>query len=138
MDIDERYGSIGKVYSPYFKEYIYFTPVGLEHLKFKNRFTARTEKDKRMRTNLLPIAVKIIEQSHTLQNRQYRKRFEERHINNRKEKILLLVSYFEFIAIIDNFRATVIIKQIENMEKVFLSVIPTFKQKMPPEESDIL
>jgi len=138
MDVDEKYGSIGKVYCPYFKEYIYFTRTGLEHLKFKSKFKARPEKDYHMRVRLLPTAVQIIGQSHTLQGKSSRRRFEHRYMHGRKETALMCVSYFEFIAIIENTRAKVVIKQIENGEKVFLSIIPDFKQKTSLEESDVL
>ena len=138
QSVDEKYNAIQRVYCPYFKEHIYYTRTGLEHLKFKNKFKARTEKDLRFRTMLLPISVEIIAQSHTLQGKICRRGFEERYVNNRKEIALTDVTYYEFLAIINERRAKVVIKQIENGNKIFLSVIPVFKQKMPPETSDIL
>ncbi|MDE2188434.1 MAG: hypothetical protein KGJ35_01755 [Patescibacteria group bacterium] len=132
------YKNIGKIYCPYFKDYIHFTDVGIDHLRFKNKFTLRTEKDRDMRIKMLPRAIHLIGKTVTLQNRSYRRRFETRYINSRKENILTDVKYYEFVAIIEERHIRVVIKQIENKEKVFLSVIPLFKQKMPLEESDIL
>ncbi|MEK7095228.1 MAG: hypothetical protein AAB917_01045 [Patescibacteria group bacterium] len=133
---EKIYKDIGKVYCPYFKDYINFTRVGFEHLNFKNKYRARPAKDRNMRFKLLPLAVQILSLSHTLQNISSRNRFEERTVNNRRETALMLVIYYEFIAIISQKRMKIIIKQIESRDKIFLSVIPFFKQKTPPEEGD--
>lgn len=135
-EVKKIYKNIEKVYCPYFKDNIYFTRTGFEHLYFKNKFRARNEKDQKMRVRLLPIAVKIIKLSNTLQGNISQKRFEERFIHNRKEIALVPVTYYEFMAIIDEKKVKVVIKQILNCEKIFLSIIPLFKQKSPPVESD--
>lgn len=134
---DEKiYKDIGKIYCPYFKDCVQFTRVGFEHLKFKNKYKARSAKDQNMRFKLLPLAVQILGLSHTLQNISSRQRFEERTINNRREIGLMLVTYYEFTAVMSQKRIKIIIKQIEGRDKIFLSVIPFFKQKTPPEEGD--
>lgn len=135
-EYEKYYRGIKKVYCPYFMESINFTNLGFEHIRFKNKHLARTLSDQSVRLRLLPIAVKILEKSHTLQGVSIRKRFEERYINNRKEIALLLVHYYEFTAIIDTRKAKVIIKQVEGREKIFLSIIPLFKEKTPPIEGD--
>ncbi len=132
----EFYKSIGKVYCPYFKDYIHFTRVGFEHIKYKTKYKARNERDQYVRFKLLPVSVKVISLSHTLQGITSQKRFEERLIHNRKEIALLLVVYYEFIAIIDEKKIKVVIKEIDNRNKVFLSIILLFKEKTPLEESD--
>jgi hypothetical protein len=132
------YKSIGKLYCPYFKDFIHFTDTGFNHLQFKNKHTLRSLKDRDMRMKHLPLAIKLIGQSHTLQNKAYRNRFEERHVNARREIALLSVIYYEFIAVIEEKRLKVVVKQVENREKTFLSIVPLFQQKMPPEESDML
>jgi hypothetical protein len=139
MDIksnEEFYRSIEKVYCPYFKDYIYFNDVGLEHLRFKNSFTIRPTKDSVVRFNLMSKVVKILTISHTLQGISNRNRFENRFVNGRKEKALLFVKYYEFIAIIDTKKIKIIIKQTEGNPKIFLSVIPLYKEKTPLHESD--
>ena len=135
---EDFYARIGQVYCPYFRESVYFTRTGFEHLKLKHKYKARTEKDRAMRFRLLPIALKLLSSSYTLQGKIARNNFEYRYINNRKEIALVLVTYYEFMAIIDGKKIKVIIKQIENNERIFLSVIPLFKQKMPPVRDDIL
>ncbi len=135
-DREKLYRSIGKIYCPYFKETVHFTELGFEHIRFKNRNKSRTIKDQNMRFKLLPNVVRIINLSHTLQGKLYKNRFEERFINNRREIALTQVIYYEFLAIIDDKKIKVIIKEITGKEKVFLSVIPFFKQKTPPIEGD--
>src|ERR1035437_1114311 len=127
------YKSIGKFYCPYFKEYIAFNAEGLVHLKFKSRRKARLDKDRNTRLKIFPTTIKIIGQSHTIQGITKKNRFEKRVVNSRVEAALLPVTYYEFLAIIEGVRAKVILKQIENGEKSFLSVIPVYKQKIPPD-----
>ena len=131
---EEYYKGIKKVYCPYFKDNIYFTGDGFDHIRFKKKHAVRPFKDMRMRIDLLPTVLKIIGASHTLQNRSLRRRFEYRYVNSRKESALTDVTYYEFVAIMDERRVRVVVKQIENFEKIFLSVIPVFNQKMPPSE----
>jgi hypothetical protein len=115
---------------------VYFKDLGLKHFYFKNGYTTRTSHDRDMRMKLLPICIKILELSHTLQGIGFRKRFEKRFINNRKETALMQVTYYEFIAVIDSKKVKVIVKKLDNYENEFLSIIPLFKEKTPPYEGD--
>lgn len=47
--------------------------------------------------------------------------------NSRWEKKLLLVSYYEFIAVMENVRVKVIVKYVEGGEKFFWSIIPFWR-----------
>ncbi len=136
--MEEFYKKIGKIYCPYFKEDIHFTHEGLFHLKFKKKFKARVAKDSQVRFRLLPIAIKILGASHTLQGKVSRQSLEFRFVNARKEIAFRRVTYYEFIAILDQTKAKVILKQIEDEHKTFLSVIPLYKQKTPPVGDDSL
>ncbi len=133
---EKFYKEIVKTPCPYFKDDIHFSNEGFEHLRFKNYFTPRSNKDSAMRFSLLPSAIKIINSSHTLQGFTTRYRFEYRFINSRKERALLFIKYYEFIAILNERKMKVIVKQIENGRKSFLSIIPLFKEKTPPIEGD--
>lgn len=135
-EFEKYYKSIGKIFCPYFKEYVHFTDKGLEHLKFKSHFLPRTVKDSRVRMSLIPNAVRVLTITRTIQGVNSVMRFENRFVHNRKEKALQLVKYFEFIAVIDNKKIKVIIKQITGDHMTFLSVIPLFKEKTPPTEGD--
>lgn len=119
-EFDVSYKEIGSVFCPYFKGYIAFNADGLEHLKFKRKGVIRTPKDRDARIRIFPIAIKILLQSHTVQGIISRNRFEKRTIHSRKEIALSRVTYYEFLAIIDQVRAKVILKQIEDGPRTFL------------------
>ncbi|MEI6238622.1 MAG: hypothetical protein WCP15_03755 [bacterium] len=118
------YKSLREVYCPYFKEKISFNSQGLEHLKYKRRNWLRGQKDQFMRFKMLHFAPEIISASNTLQGILKTKNFEKIRVNSRTDNKLSNVTYFEFIAVMDNNRIKVIVKQIENNEKVFWSIIP--------------
>jgi len=120
------YKTLTKQYCPYLKDAIHFNAEGMEHLKFKKRKTARSVSDQYMRFKLLNLVPEIISASHTLQGILETKRFEYLKINNRREFILKPVTYYEFIAVIRRNRIKVIVKQIDNHQKIFWSIIPSW------------
>ena len=121
---EEFYKTIGEVHCPYFKEKISFGAQGLEHLKFKRRDKARLEQDQYMRLKLLHLAPEILKSSHTLQGILETKKFERVRIHSRTDTILKSVSYYEFIAVLKRNRVRIVIKQIDNGQKFFWSIIP--------------
>ena len=52
------------------------------------------------------------------------KRFEEQKTNNRWERIIKNVTYYEFIAVLDSVRVKVVVKEVTGGEKHFWSIIP--------------
>ncbi len=135
-EFKEKYDSISKVYCPYFKQHVYFTRMGYEHIFFKKKYKARNETDLEMRVKLFPLAIKLLGTTSTIQDVQHRNRFEERYINSRKEVALVSVTYYEFIALINEKKIKTVLKQIIGGNIVFLSIIPLLKQKSPPFEGD--
>ncbi len=121
---EEFYKTLDEVYCPYFQEKILFSSVGLEHLKFKGRDKMRLEQDQYMRFKLIHLAPEILKLSHTIQGLLKINKFERIRIHNRTDNILRHVSYYEFIALIKRDRVKVIVKQIENGQKFFFSIIP--------------
>jgi hypothetical protein len=121
---EDLYKSIGEVYCPYFKEKISFNAQGLEHIKFKRRDRARPEQDQYMRFKLLFLVPEILKLSHTLQGILKTKKFERVRVHNRTDNVLKLVNYYEFIAVIKRNRVRIIIKQIDEGQKFFWSIIP--------------
>ena len=85
--------------------------------------------DQYKRFRLLKFAPKIVEISHTLQEFFTEKRFEKQNINSRWENRMIQVTYYGFVAIIDDTRVKIIIKQIEGGNKFFWSIIPFWKIK---------
>lgn len=118
------YKNIGEIYCPYFKEKVSFNSKGLEHLKFIQREKARLEKDQYMRFKLIHLAPEILKLSHTVQGVFETKKFEKIRMHSRTDMVLKPVIYFEFIAVIKRNRVRIIVKQIENGQKFFFSIIP--------------
>lgn len=123
------YTSLKEVYCPYFKEKIVFNTKGWEHLQFKNRGRSRSSGDQYVRFKLLYFVPEIISNSRTLQGIYQTNSFEMMNINSRWDKVLKPVTFWEFIAVISDIRARVVIKQIESGSKYFFSVIPYWKIK---------
>lgn len=123
-EAEKLYKDSKEVYCPYFKEKIFFNAKGLEHLKFKRRDKARSEKDQYMIFKLLNLAPEILKLSHTLQGVWETKKLEKVRIYSRNDIILKPVIYFEFIAVVKRNRIKVIIKEVDNGEKFFWSIIP--------------
>lgn len=118
------YKTYNYTYCPFFKERIAFNALGLEHIKFKRRDKARVEQDQYMRFKLLHLVPDILSTSHTLQGKLEMKKFEQVRMHNRTESVLKFVTYYEFIALIKRDRLKIIVKQIENGQKFFWSIIP--------------
>ena len=121
---EKLYKSLGEIFCPFFKEKISFGAQGLEHLKFKRREKSRLEKDQYMRFKLLHLAPEILKSSHTLQGILETKKLERIRTNSRTDTVLKPVTYYEFIAVLKRNRVRIIIKQIENGQKFFWSIVP--------------
>jgi len=121
------YKTIGDTYCPYFKGKIVFNSKGLKHLKFRSNRKARPRKDQYSRFKLIYLAPEVLKQSYTLQGIWQTKKFENQKINSRWEKIFKDVTYYEFIAVIDNARMKVILKEVIGGQKYFLSIVPFWK-----------
>jgi hypothetical protein len=123
-EAEDFYKDIGQVYCPYFKEKIAFNAKGLKHLKFKSDRQARPIKDQYSRLKLIRLAPEVLKQSHTLQGIWQIKRFEAQKTNSRWERVMKDVIFYEFIAVLNNTRVKVIVKEVFGGQKHFWSVIP--------------
>lgn len=124
---EELYKTLGEIYCPYFGEKIIFNAKGLEHLKFKKKNHARSREDQHIRLKYLRLAPEILKLSKTIQGISHAKSFEIIRSNARTEIMLKPVSYYEFIAILEDVRVRIIVKQIETGPKYFWSIIPFWK-----------
>ena len=123
------YSSIKEVWCPYLQQKVAFNAKGKEHLKFKKKYKARLIYDQYIRLKLLKFVPQIIQDSRTLQGIDETKIFELNRSNQRNEYILVDATYFEFIAVIDRkVRIKIIVKQINNIQPYFWSIIPFWKQ----------
>lgn len=124
MDAEAFYGTIGEIQCPYFGEKISFNVAGLKHLKFKSDEVARSHSEQYARLKLLTLAPQVLSLSHTVQGIWHTKHFERIRVHSRTDTILKPVSFYEFIAVLENTRVKVIVKQIDNGQKFFWSIIP--------------
>ncbi len=122
-----EYNKIGSVFCPYLKCEVAFNSKGIEHLKFKEKNKPRSPEEQYLRFKLLPLAGHIIKNSHTIQEYFETKRFEKQKINSRWEGGLVEVFYYGFVAIINNARLKIIIKETRGGNKFFYSIIPFWK-----------
>ncbi|MFA6006366.1 MAG: hypothetical protein WC764_01415 [Candidatus Paceibacterota bacterium] len=121
------YETIKSVYCPYFGGTVSFNAKGIRHLKFKSDQQARPHHDQYARLKLLHLAPEVLKLSRTVQGIFQTKRFEPQKTNTRWEHKLKEVSFYEFIAVLDNVRVKVIVKEVAGGEKYFWSIIPFWK-----------
>ena len=128
QEAEERYTAIGSVKCPYFgNEPIAFNAKGIRHLKFKSDERARPREDQYARLKLLHLAPQVIKLSRTVQGIWRTRQFEIQKSHSRWERVLKDASFYEFVAVLDNVRLKVIVKQVAGGEKHFWSVIPLWK-----------
>ena len=121
---EELYKSLTDVHCPYFNDKVFFNAQGLQHLKFKRHGHARPRQAQYMRFKLLRLAPIILRNSKTLQGIWETKSFEKIRVHGRTDTIMREVTYYEFASVMENVRAKVIVKHVENGQRIFWSVIP--------------
>lgn len=124
---EAAYDAVGSAHCLYFKEKIAFNAKGIRHLKFKSDQQARPRQDQYARLKLLPLAPRVLECSGTVQGIWHTKQFELEKTNSRWQRMLRTVTFFEFVAVLDGVRVRVIVKQVEQGEKYFWSIMPFWK-----------
>ena len=122
------YATISSVSCPYFNgKTVLFNAKGIRHLKFKSDEKARPREDQYPRLKLLHLAPRVLQLSRTVQGVWHTKQFEPLRTHGRWERVLREVIFYEFIAVIENVRVKVIVKQVGEGEKYFWSIIPFWK-----------
>ncbi len=124
---EEEYSRIGKVRYPYLGDDVHFNREGFEHLLFKEWNKTRSRVEQYIRLKLLRLAPLVISKSHTLQEYDERKMFVRQKINSRWESRLKTVRYYVFVAIFNQARIKVIVKEIEGGVRYFYSLYPAWK-----------
>lgn len=121
---EELYKSLQPVLCPYLQKKVHFNAQGLEHLKFKRRGHARHRQDQYMRFKLLHLAPEVLKLSRTVQGVLKTKHFERIRMHSRTDMKLVLVIYYEFVAVLGSSRVKVIVKEIDDGDPSFWSLIP--------------
>lgn len=102
---------------------VYFNSEGFNHLLYKNK-RERNKKDQFMRLKVLDLAKKIIDITTTYQEYEEVLQNILVKVMKHKEYKSLPVKYWGFIAIIENKKLRVVIKQIRGSNLQFWSVAP--------------
>ncbi len=127
-DAEEFYNTVGSVHCPYFGEDVYFNAKGLDHLIFKGYNRTRLIQDQFSRLRHLKLVPEILRNSKTLQGYYHTQRIERIRRNEKWEKVMRIVNYYEFISVMESHgskvRVKIVVKQIDGSEKHFLSIIP--------------
>lgn len=123
-DAETFYYTIGEVHCPFFAEKITFNVKGLKHLKFKSDQQARAQTDQYARLKLIRFAPEVLKKSHTVQGIWKTRRLEDQKTNSRWEYSMKDVIFYEFVAVIENVRVKIIVKEVKGGRKHFWSVIP--------------
>ena len=121
---EKLYQTFESVYCPHFAGKISFNAKGLRHLKFKSDQQARPQKDQYPRLKLLHLAPEVLRKSHTLQGIWKTRQFENNNTNGQWKYLMKEMIFYEFIAVLENVRVKVIVKEILGGEKHFWSIIP--------------
>ena len=121
------YSQIGSVFSPAFKEKVYFTSEGFNHIIFKSSRTEREKSSQILRFELLPLAIRLLRESTTYQEFEETIKEVEVKIFKQKVKKTKPVKYWGIIAIIDGRKIKVIIRKVgDNGNLHFWSIVPAW------------
>ncbi len=132
------YKSIISVKCPYFNnDPVHFNADGFEHIIFKEWNKTRSRVDQYARFRLLPLAVSVIKRSGTMQEYAERNSFVRRKSKGGWNKLMKLVRYYVFIAIIGELRIKVVVKEIEGGSKNFHTMYPSWEIEKRPDGSKI-
>lgn len=113
---------------PYFGQEVTLNSDGFHHLQFSSR-RERDKNEQILKFNLVPLAIKIIRKTSTLQ--EYRKNLIEDGNKSQRDGLtpLKLVEYWGFVAIVGekHIRVRVILRRTGNGKIIFWSVMPAMK-----------
>lgn len=106
---------------------MHFTAEGFNHIIYKGKRRERSKNDQITKFKLLPKTQTVVSISTTYQ--EYDESFTTIRRKRFKRTIeeTATVKYWGFVAIIQNFRVKVIVRQIGNGQKQFWSVIPAWR-----------
>ncbi|MEA2113332.1 MAG: hypothetical protein U9P63_01580 [Patescibacteria group bacterium] len=120
----ELYNKQKNVRNPYLENQVVFNSDGFHHLQFSAR-RERGKKEQILKFNLLPLAIKVVKKSGTLQ--EYRKGLVA--VGKKAKDVFTKmkeIQYWGFIAIIGNsqIKIRVILRRIGDGNIIFWSVLP--------------
>ena len=122
----KEYKSINKIFCPYLNGDVSFTSDGFRHIIYRSNKKKRHPNTQMLRFNLLNKAVRMIQNTHILQ--EYESREIEMIVENHNIKVskIIKTEYYGFIGILDGWKIKVIVMKKGNGNPVFWSVIPNW------------
>lgn len=126
---EEAYAKIGEVLCPYLGAKVEFNVAGLEHIKYQQWNRGRPFKDQLIRFRLLRLVPIILGKSHTLQGIEKVRKRERVKVLGKWQTRVSRVHYYEFTAVIENYRIKVIVRKMGDGPYHFWSIIPSWKQR---------
>lgn len=126
-DASKLFSSFGKVVCPALQnQYVSFTAEGFNHLIYRIKKQERHKSVQIMRFELLTKAKELLNKTTTVQ--EYEEYFKEIQVMSHKKQVKknVMVRDWGFIGIIGNFRIKVVVRQVGEGEKKFMSVIPAW------------
>ncbi len=122
------YESIDTVHCPYFSGPVKFNAQGFEHIRHQTWNRGRHRPDQFMRLKQIANAPAILRLSRTVQGIEEVNEWQRRQRHGKWEKLLVSVTYYEFIAVLEGRRFKVIVKQLPGGMRIFWSIIPFWTQ----------
>lgn len=126
----EIYDSQKSICCPYFQNQINLTSDGFHHLQFSAR-RERNKKEQLLKFSLLPLAIKIIKKSGTIQ--EYRKTLGPVGKKSKRDGSVLMkeIQYWGLVAIVGESKIKVraVLRQVGDGNVIFWSVMPYSKLK---------
>lgn len=126
---EEHYNNLNSVLCPYLKSRVNFNVKGLNHIKMKSWNRARLISDQYLRLKFLKLVPEVLKDAGTLQEIKEAKHFERIKNVGKWQNAIKLVVYYGFVAIIKKVKIKIIVKQVENNQPYFWSVIPFWKNR---------
>jgi len=121
------YLALEPVRCPYLKCAVSFNTKGLDHIKLKEWNKPRVMFDQFQRLKIVTVIPQILSASHTVQGKWNRKEWERQKKHGKWQKTIREVVYYEFVAVIDNVRAKVVLKEVVGNPPFFWTVIPYWR-----------
>lgn len=125
---EQKYHSFRTIYCPYFRSDVSFNTEGFRHLLFKSWNRGRSRLDQFMRLKFIAWAPEILRLTRTVQGVEETHEWQRQKKHGRWEKLMVPVTYYEFVAVMEKRRFKVIVKQLNGGALIFWSLIPYWRQ----------
>lgn len=128
-EAEQFYKKLESVFCPYLRKKVNFNAKGLDHIKMKAWNRTRPVSDQYLRLKFLKLVPAVLQAAGTLQELHETKCMERLKFTGKWQFKMVPVKYYGFVAIINEIKIKIIIKEIENIQPYFWSIIPFWKTR---------